>query len=111
MCGNHGGAMYLKSDYNENEFSGLESTKEKGIVPTVLLSHQENPFNLISWVSPVFVKEKQLSFDKERFSQWSVEGKTVVFTLVDGQLRYDCASRYDPRYGQRSPSRAEGNAD
>lgn len=37
-------------------------------------------------VSPVFVMEKQLSFDQERFNQWSEEGKTVIFTLIDGQV-------------------------
>lgn len=40
----------------------------------------------IMGVSPVYVKEKQLSFDEERFNQWSQEGKTVVFILVDGQV-------------------------
>ncbi|EES73369.1 haloacid dehalogenase-like hydrolase, partial [Paenibacillus sp. oral taxon 786 str. D14] len=40
----------------------------------------------IMGVSPVYVKEKRLSFDEERFNQWSQEGKTVVFILVDGQV-------------------------
>ncbi|MEK5400298.1 copper-translocating P-type ATPase [Paenibacillus sp. FSL K6-2859] len=40
----------------------------------------------IMGVSPVFVKEKKLSFNENLFNQWSEEGKTVVFTLVDGQV-------------------------
>ncbi|WP_178020444.1 copper-translocating P-type ATPase [uncultured Paenibacillus sp.] len=40
----------------------------------------------IMGVSPVYVKEKHLPFDEVRFNQWSQEGKTVVFILVDGQV-------------------------
>ncbi|MDN4067598.1 heavy metal translocating P-type ATPase [Paenibacillus vini] len=40
----------------------------------------------IMGVSPVYVKEKRLSFDGERFNQWSQEGKTVIFILIDGQV-------------------------
>ncbi|SEJ79708.1 Cu2+-exporting ATPase [Bhargavaea ginsengi] len=37
-------------------------------------------------VSPGQVRELDLSFDQERFNQWSSEGKTVVFTVIDGRL-------------------------
>lgn len=37
-------------------------------------------------VSPGYVKELNLKFDTVQFDQWSSEGKTVVFTLIDKQL-------------------------
>lgn len=37
-------------------------------------------------VSPGYVKDQQISFDQNRFNQWSEEGKTVVFTLINGEL-------------------------
>lgn len=41
---------------------------------------------LISVVSPGYMKESGLQFDKEKFEELSAEGKTVVFTLIDGAL-------------------------
>ncbi|MFS0574543.1 copper-translocating P-type ATPase [Sporosarcina sp. 179-K 3D1 HS] len=35
-------------------------------------------------VSPGYVKEQNLQFDVVQFNKWSAEGKTVVFTLIDG---------------------------
>lgn len=37
-------------------------------------------------VSPGYVKELNLKFDNVKFDQWSSEGKTVVFTLIDKKL-------------------------
>src|SRR5699024_5014852 len=37
-------------------------------------------------VSPGYVKELSLNFDNVQFNQWSSEGKTVVFTLIDKKL-------------------------
>lgn len=36
-------------------------------------------------VSPGYIKELNLDYDKEQFDTWSSEGKTVVFTLVDNK--------------------------
>lgn len=36
-------------------------------------------------VSPGYIKELNLNYDKEQFDTWSSEGKTVVFTLVDNK--------------------------
>ncbi|QUW23362.1 cadmium-translocating P-type ATPase [Sporosarcina sp. Marseille-Q4063] len=37
-------------------------------------------------VSPGYVKELNLEFDEVQFNEWSSEGKTVVFTLVENKL-------------------------
>lgn len=37
-------------------------------------------------VSPGYVRSENLSFDERPFNEWSAEGKTVVFTLVDGEI-------------------------
>ncbi|MFD1927108.1 copper-translocating P-type ATPase [Sporosarcina siberiensis] len=37
-------------------------------------------------VSPGHVKELNLEFDNVQFDKWSLEGKTVVFTLIDNKL-------------------------
>ncbi|MET3507567.1 copper-translocating P-type ATPase [Halalkalibacter oceani] len=37
-------------------------------------------------VSPGYVRSENLSFDEGPFNEWSEEGKTVVFTLVDGKI-------------------------
>lgn len=37
-------------------------------------------------VSPGQVKNMGLSYDQEKFNQWSSEGKTVVFTVIEGRL-------------------------
>ncbi|WP_379167220.1 copper-translocating P-type ATPase [Paenibacillus roseus] len=37
-------------------------------------------------VSPGYVNEQKLSYHLDSFNTWSDEGKTVVFTLIDGQL-------------------------
>lgn len=37
-------------------------------------------------VSPGYVRSENLSFDEGPFNEWSTEGKTVVFTLIDGQI-------------------------
>lgn len=37
-------------------------------------------------VSPGYVRSENLSFDEGPFNEWSAEGKTVVFTLVDGKI-------------------------
>ncbi|MFA8439800.1 copper-translocating P-type ATPase [Pueribacillus sp. YX66] len=37
-------------------------------------------------VSPGYVRSENLSFDEGPFNEWSSEGKTVVFTLVDGKI-------------------------
>src|SRR5690606_37666841 len=37
-------------------------------------------------VSPGYVRSENLSFDEGPFNEWSTEGKTVVFTLVDGKI-------------------------
>ncbi|WP_144513259.1 copper-translocating P-type ATPase [Bacillus sp. FJAT-22090] len=36
-------------------------------------------------VSPGYIKDMNLNYDKEQFDMWSSEGKTVVFTLVDNK--------------------------
>ncbi|MFS0644543.1 heavy metal translocating P-type ATPase [Siminovitchia sp. 179-K 8D1 HS] len=37
-------------------------------------------------VSPGYVRSENLSFDEGPFNEWSAEGKTVVFTLVNGKI-------------------------
>lgn len=37
-------------------------------------------------VSPGQVNQMNLPYDQDKFNQWSSEGKTVVFTVVDGRL-------------------------
>lgn len=37
-------------------------------------------------VSPGGVEEMNLSYDRDTFNQWSSEGKTVVFAIIDGAL-------------------------
>ncbi|WOV86501.1 copper-translocating P-type ATPase [Sporosarcina oncorhynchi] len=37
-------------------------------------------------VSPSYVRELNLTFDQIQFDEWSSEGKTVVFTLIDNKL-------------------------
>ncbi|VEF47586.1 copper-translocating P-type ATPase [Bacillus freudenreichii] len=37
-------------------------------------------------VSPGYVRSENLSFDEGPFNQWSAEGKTVVFALVNGKI-------------------------
>lgn len=37
-------------------------------------------------VSPGYIKELNLAYDKEQFDTWSSEGKTVVFTLIDDKF-------------------------
>ncbi len=37
-------------------------------------------------VSPGYVRSENLTFDEGPFNEWSEEGKTVVFTLVDGKI-------------------------
>ncbi|RST76104.1 copper-translocating P-type ATPase [Siminovitchia acidinfaciens] len=37
-------------------------------------------------VSPGYVRSEKLSFDEGPFNEWSAEGKTVVFTLVNGKI-------------------------
>ncbi|ONK24537.1 copper-translocating P-type ATPase [Bacillus sp. VT-16-64] len=37
-------------------------------------------------VSPGYVRSQNLSFDEGPFNEWSAEGKTVVFTLVNGKI-------------------------
>ncbi|WP_186668881.1 copper-translocating P-type ATPase [Sporosarcina sp. BP05] len=37
-------------------------------------------------VSPGYVNELKLEYDNVQFDEWSSEGKTVVFTLIDGKL-------------------------
>ncbi|WP_413242726.1 HAD-IC family P-type ATPase [Paenibacillus sp. 1P07SE] len=37
-------------------------------------------------VSPGFVIEQHITFDELQFNEWSKEGKTVVFTLINGEL-------------------------
>ncbi|MEK5069692.1 copper-translocating P-type ATPase [Sporosarcina sp. FSL K6-1508] len=37
-------------------------------------------------VSPGYVNELKLEYDNVQFDEWSSEGKTVIFTLIDGKL-------------------------
>lgn len=37
-------------------------------------------------VSPRYINEQKLSYDLESFNRWSDEGKTVVFTLINGEI-------------------------
>lgn len=37
-------------------------------------------------VSPGYVKQQNLTYDQDSFNTWSEEGKTVIFTLIDGEL-------------------------
>ncbi len=37
-------------------------------------------------VSPGYVRSENLTFDEGPFNEWSEEGKTVVFTLVNGEI-------------------------
>lgn len=37
-------------------------------------------------VSPGYVRSQNISFDEKTFNEWSAEGKTVVFTLVNGEF-------------------------
>jgi len=37
-------------------------------------------------VSPGHVKQQKLTYDQESFNTWSDEGKTVIFTLINGEL-------------------------
>lgn len=37
-------------------------------------------------VSPGYVKQQNLTYDQDSFNIWSEEGKTVIFTLIDGEL-------------------------
>ncbi|WP_338657387.1 copper-translocating P-type ATPase (plasmid) [Sporosarcina psychrophila] len=37
-------------------------------------------------VSPGYLNELKLEYDHVQFDEWSSEGKTVVFTLIDGKL-------------------------
>ncbi|KRG13954.1 ATPase [Virgibacillus soli] len=37
-------------------------------------------------VSPGYVRSENLSFNEESLNEWSAEGKTVVFTLVNGKI-------------------------
>jgi len=37
-------------------------------------------------VSPRYINEQKLRYDLESFNKWSDEGKTVVFTLINGEI-------------------------
>lgn len=37
-------------------------------------------------VSPGYVKQLNLTYDQDSFNKWSEEGKTVIFTLINGEL-------------------------
>ncbi|MCM3711078.1 copper-translocating P-type ATPase [Sporosarcina luteola] len=55
----------------------FQSLTGKGLEGTVNGRH-------VLVVSPGYVKEQNLQFDVVQFDEWSAEGKTVVFTLIDG---------------------------
>ncbi|ARD47538.1 heavy metal translocating P-type ATPase [Sporosarcina sp. P33] len=57
----------------------FQSLTGKGLEGTVDGKH-------VMVVSPGYVRELNLTFDKVQFDQWSSEGKTVVFTLIDKKL-------------------------
>lgn len=42
--------------------------------------------NEVMVVSPGYVNEQKLTYDLESFNKWSDEGKTVVFTLINGEI-------------------------
>lgn len=100
------------SDMDENEILTYAATVENdsehpiatGILDEVsernLELHELSDFNSITGVgiegtvdgrnvkvvSPGYVTEQNIDFDDARFNEWSTEGKTVVFLIIDEEL-------------------------
>ncbi|WP_025785357.1 heavy metal translocating P-type ATPase [Sporosarcina sp. D27] len=68
-----------QSDIKVPKVHDFQSITGKGLQGTVNDKH-------VLVVSPGYMKEAALSYPEDSFSEWSAEGKTVVFLLINDQL-------------------------
>ncbi len=99
----------LSKEYDENEVlkyaASLESYSEHPIAKGVVSSAKET-FNVedfkaipgkgvqgkiegknVEVISPGYLKEKNISFSSEKVDELSAQGKTIVFVIIEGELK------------------------